>query len=392
MVGVVKLSRKRLLYILNDLSFFFSHRYPIALEAAKNGFEVHIATPPPPTSIETKDTPFIFHNINLSRKGKNPITELKSLMSIYRLINKVKPDIIHLVTIKPVVYGGLIARMLKVPSVVMAIPGLGSQYISSTLLARMQRTIINQLYHAALKHPNLKVIFQNPDDRTFLLENSSLTTKDTALIRGSGVDLSTYKVLPEQSEPIVIAMISRLLKDKGVLEYVAAATQLKTSGINARFVLVGEPDYGNPAFIDKSLLEQWRQEDNVELLGFRNDIPELMQKINIVVLPSYREGLPKVLVEAAACGRAVITTDVPGCRDAILPGKTGLLVPVKNATALASAIQKLVIDSNYRQELGKQGRLLAEAEFAIEYVVSAHMNIYKELGTNIFSQPTLSLL
>jgi glycosyltransferase involved in cell wall biosynthesis len=379
MHGVEKLGRKRLLFIVNDLSFFFSHRLPIALEAAKQHFEVHIATPPSSISFNAYNEQLIFHTIHLYRKDKNPIKEIKSLISIYRLLKDIRPDIVHLVTIKPVLYGGLLARITKVPSVVMAIPGLGSQYIAYTLWARFQQKIINQFYRVVLKHPNLKVIFQNRDDRKILLKEGALSIDKSVLVRGSGVDLTTYRPLPEQPGEIVIALITRLLKDKGVLEYVTAVTQLKNSGVKARFLLVGEPDYGNPAFIGEPLLDRWRKEGYVELLGFRNDIPDLMQQIHIVVLPSYREGLPKVLLEAAACGKAVITTDVPGCRDAIIPEKTGLLVPVKDSKSLAAAMQKLITNSDLRQQLGKRGRVLAEAEFAIEYIIEAHINIYKEL-------------
>jgi glycosyltransferase involved in cell wall biosynthesis len=291
----------------------------------------------------------------------------------------VKPDLVHLVTIKPVLYGGLVSRMLKVPAVVAAVSGLGAIYISTTVSGPFWRAGINQLYRFALKHPNLKVIFQNPDDRQLLLEKGTFPISQTVLIRGSGVDLLTYRVLPKQHDEIVVAMISRLLKDKGVLEYVAAVKMLKSIGVQARFLLIGEPDYGNPAFIDETLLALWQREGHVELLGFRKDIPQLMHQADIIVLPSYREGLPKVLLEAAACGRAVITTDVPGCRDAIEPNQTGLLVPVKDANALAMAMKRLIDDPDYQQQLGMAGRALAEREFGIEKVVATHLDVYRTL-------------
>lgn len=370
---------KRLLFVINDLLFFISHRLPLAIAAKERGFEVHIATPQEKTPSEIKEIGFVFHTIPLSRKGKNLFKEAKSIFAIYRLMRTVKPDLVHLVTIKPVLYGGLVARLLRVPSVVVAISGLGSQYISSNLTAKLRCKVMNQLYRLALKHPNLKIIFQNPDDRQMLLQTEAFSLSQTVLIRGSGVDLSLYQATPEKNGGIVVAMISRLLKDKGVIEYVAAAKMLKSQGVNARFMLIGELDYGNPTCIDKDLLKTWHSEGYVELFGFRKDIPQLMQQTNIIVLPSYREGLPKVLLEAAASGRAVVTTNVPGCRDAIEPNQTGLLVPVKDVKALASAIERLIDDSDYRQQLGKEGRLLAEREFAIEHVVAAHMDIYYEL-------------
>ncbi|KTD72244.1 glycosyltransferase family 4 protein [Legionella tucsonensis] len=370
---------KRLLFVINDLLFFISHRLPLAIAAKERGFEVHIATPQEKTPSEIKGIGFIFHTIPLSRKGKNLFREVKSIFAIYRLMRTVKPDLVHLVTIKPVLYGGLVARLLRIPSVVVAISGLGSQYISSNLTTKLRRKVMNQLYRLALKHPNLKIIFQNPDDRQMLLQMGAFSLSQTVLIRGSGVDLSLYQATPEKNGEIVVAMISRLLKDKGVIEYVAAAKMLRSQGVNARFMLIGEIDYGNPTCIDKDLLKTWHGEGYVELFGFRKDIPQLMQQTNIIVLPSYREGLPKVLLEAAASGRAVVTTNVPGCRDAIEPNQTGLLVPVKDVKALASAIERLIDDSDYRQQLGKEGRLLAEREFSIEHVVAAHMDIYYEL-------------
>ena len=370
---------KRLLFVLNDLSFFISHRLPIAITAKDEGYEVHIATPQGKPTTEIKDIGFIFHKIPLSRRGKNPFNELKSIFALYQLMRAVKPDVVHLVTIKPVLYGGLVSRIVKVPSVVAAVSGLGAIYISCTLSGKIWRAVTNQLYRSALKHPNLKVIFQNPDDRDVLLEKKAFALSQTVLICGSGVDLSLYRTSIEREDEVVVAMISRLLKDKGVLEYVAAAKLLKSMDVQARFLLIGESDYNNPEYINDHMLEQWRCDGDVELLGFRKDIPQLMQQANIIVLPSYREGLPKVLIEAAASGRAVITTDVSGCRDAIEPNQTGLLVPVRDSNALASAMKRLIDEPNLRHRLGKAGRILAEQEFSIEKVVAEHLNIYRNL-------------
>lgn len=374
------MSARRLLFIINDAAFFISHRLPLAVAARENGFEVHVATPEATACVKIKNAGFVFHAIPLSRSGKNPFKEQKSLAAIYALIRKVKPDLVHLVTIKPIIYGGLMARLLKIPAVVAAVSGLGYVFTSETPSAKFLRAGVSQLYRLALGHAHLKVIFQNPDDRHLFLQNNACLPIQTVLIRGSGVDLLAYNALPEPTNKMVVVMISRLLKDKGVLEYVAAAKQLKVAGIQAQFLLVGDADEGNPACIDRSLLGQWQQEGDVTLLGFREDIAQLIEQANLVVLPSYREGLPKILVEAAACGRAVITTDVPGCRDAIEPNQTGLLVPVRDPNALAVAMKQLIEDADYRRQLGKAGRVLAEREFAIERIVAAHLNIYHELG------------
>ena len=374
------MSNRRLLFIINDAAFFISHRWFLAVAAKSAGFEVHIATPATHASAKITEAGFTFHAIPLSRSGKNPFQEIKSILALYQLMRKVQPDLIHLVTIKPILYGGLVARVLKVPAVVAAVSGLGYVFTSDKVSSKFWRFGISRFYQLALHHTHLKVIFQNPDDCQLFLRNKACLPVQTTLIRGSGVDLLTYKALPEKTDKTVVVMISRLLKDKGVLEYVAAAKILKSSGIKAEFLLIGDTDEGNPAFIDRGLLEKWRQEGDVSLLGFREDIPQLIEQANIVVLPSYREGLPKILVEAAACGRAVITTDVPGCRYAIEPNQTGLLVPVREVDALAAAMKQLIEEPEYRQQLGKAGRVLAEKEFSIEHIVAAHLEIYHELS------------
>jgi glycosyltransferase involved in cell wall biosynthesis len=374
---------RRLLFIVNSAAFFISHRLPLAIAAREQGFEVLVATPESKASAHIKEAGFIFHAIPLSRSGKNPFKELKSLIALYQLIREVNPDLVHLVTIKPIIYGGLVARILRVPAVVAAVSGLGYLFTTETPSSKFLRIWVNYLYRLALGHAHLKVIFQNPADRQVFLRNNACLPSQTVIIRGSGVDLGSYTVSDEQMDQMVVVMISRLLKDKGVLEYVAAAKMLKDLGSQARFLLVGDSDEGNPAFIDKFLLEQWQSEGIIELLGFREDVAQLIEQANLVVLPSYREGLPKVLVEAAACGRAVITTDVPGCRDAIEPYQTGILVPVRDSHALAQAMKELIDDSNYRQQLGKAGRVLAEREFAIERIIAAHLRIYHELKSSI---------
>lgn len=374
---------QRVLFIINDASFFISHRLPLAIAAKEEGYEVHVATPETKVSVKIKEAGLFFHAIPLSRSGKNPLNELKSLIALYSLLRTIKPDLVHLVTIKPIIYGGIIARILNVPAVVAAVSGLGYLFTSSTRSTKFLRSVSIQFYRFALRHDRVKIIFQNLDDQQLFLQNKICSSSQTVIIRGSGVDLLAYNVVPEQTNDLVVVLIARLLKDKGVVEYVTAAKILKSAGIQARFLLIGDADEGNPAFINQSMLTQWQAEGDVELLGFREDIAQLIKEANLVVLPSYREGLPKILMEAAACGRAVITTDVPGCRDAIEPNRTGLLVPARDVNALALAMKQLLEDSEYRQELGKAGRQLAERAFAIEQIVAAHVQIYNELGSLI---------
>ena len=272
---------------------------------------------------------------------------------LWRLFRRVRPDLVHLITIKPILYGGIAARLARVPAVVSAIAGLGFLFIEQKgIKATFLRYVIKPLFHLALKHPYQSLIFQNKDDRDRVLATTRVNLSQTKLIRGSGIDLTACLLQPEPEEVTVVAMASRLLRDKGVLEFVAAAYLLRRRGIMAEFWLIGDIDLANPASITPKEVAAWKAEGIVKCLGYRRDVVSLYTKSQIVVLPSYREGLPKSLIEAAACGRAVVTTDVPGCRDAIEPGVSGLLVPARDHVALADAIQLLIKDPVKRKEMG----------------------------------------
>jgi len=371
-----------LLMIVNDAAFFISHRLPVADAARSAGYTVLIATMPGAKVADIQSKGFEHYVLPLSRSGKNIFSEIRAFCSLVRLLWRVKPDLLHLVTIKPVLYGGLAARLAPVGGVVSAVSGLGFVFMSSGRKATLVRNVISTMYRLAFGKKNLRVIFQNPDDRDVLLSARALDKWKAKTIRGSGVDLSLYQALPEPAGLPVVCFAARLLRDKGVCEYVDAVRLLRGRGVQAAFRLVGDPDPGNPTSISVEEIETWRQEGLMEVLGFRKDIAGLFADSHLVVLPSYREGLPKVLVEAAACARAVVTTDVPGCRDAIDPGETGLLVPVKDVTALADAMQKLIDDGALRQKMGAAGRALAEREFAIEKISQQHLDIYAELERN----------
>jgi glycosyltransferase involved in cell wall biosynthesis len=287
---------------------------------------------------------------------------------------------VHLITIKPVLYGGIAARLAGISAVVVAVSGLGTVFVAHAGLARVRRRLVSVLYRLALNQKRLAVIFQNPDDRGGLLSIGALRDDQVRMIRGSGVNLADYPVMPEPEGRPVVVMAARLLRNKGVLEFVEAARLLRSRGIAVVMRLIGSPDPGNPNSVIPSKLDDWSAERIVELPGYRTDIAAQYAAANIVCLPSYYgEGLPKTLVEAAACGRAVVTTDHPGCRDAIDPDVTGILIPVKNSVALADALQALIESPERRAQMGKAGRELAERAFAIEKIVAQHMTIYREL-------------
>lgn len=372
-------SLNKILFVVNAPEFFVSHRLPLAVAVQRSGYEVHVASADGEEVSVIEAHGFHHHIIGFARSGQNPWVELKTLASLIRLFRQVRPELVHLITIKPVLYGGLAARVAGVSGVVSAVSGLGTVFLSESRTAKLRRWMISKLYKVAFKQRRLAVIFQNPSDRETLLALGALDIRDTRMIRGSGVALDEYPYLPEPDGQPVIVMAARLLRDKGVFEFVNAARCLRERGVEATVRLIGSADPGNLTSVTPEELQQWESEGVVELLGFRSDIAQQYAAANVVCLPSYREGLPKSLVEAAACGRAVVTTDVPGCRDAIIPGETGLLAQVRDPVSLADAIQKLVKDPELRKRMGVAGRALAENEFAIDRIVNQHLAIYREV-------------
>jgi len=371
-------------FIVNDDKYFLSHRLPIGLELLKRGFKVHVIVGACNEKEKLKELGFIPHLIKISRKGKNPFRELAVLFQMIRVLKEIKPTTVHLVNIKPYLYGGIAARLTGVPNTVSAVAGLGGLFVPKSKKAKTLQILLKPLYKLAFNHPNQKVIFQNTYDRELLQSWIGLEPSKTVLIKGSGADISLYPFKPEPiNNPPVISLASRLLRDKGVIELVEAAKLLKKEGIKVTIQIIGEPDLENSNSLTQEELQNWHDTGLINYLGYRTDIAKLFSLSNIISLPSYYgEGLPKVLIEAAACGRAVITTDHPGCRDAIIKDKTGLLVPVKNSQALAKAIKKLIQQPQLRSEMGKAGRELAKQEFAIEKIVEQHLSVYEELSTS----------
>lgn len=371
----------RLLFVVNVDWFFLSHRLPIAIHALKEGFEVHVACATTGQEHLLEERGIIVHPLPVVRGRTGTGNVLALVWALFGVFSAVRPDITHLVTIKPVLLGGIVARMLGVKRVVAAISGLGYVFISQGVVSSIRRFIIGRLYWLALHRKSLQVVFQNADDCRGISEIASLAQEQTSLIKGSGVDLDVYAVSPEPDGLPVVVMPARLLRDKGVVEFCDAAHIVRQLQVAARFCLVGDYDPDNPAALSSEECEAMAQVSGVELWGFKTDMSSVFSSANLVVLPSYREGLPKALIEAAACGRAIVTTDVPGCRDAIEPGKTGLLVPVMDSLALSDAIVRLLKDPEARYAMGVAGRKLAEREFDVNAVVRQHMEIYEELLT-----------
>lgn len=377
-----KVARKPivLLFVVNTPEFFVSHRLPVAEAAKRAGYEVHVASAHGGAVEKIEDAGFQHHVIEFARSGQNPLQEMRTLKQLFILFRSLQPDLVHLVTIKPVLYGGLVARFTGVSGVVAAVSGLGTVFVANSMVSKLRRWLVTRLYVQAFKQRRLAVIFQNPIDRETLLSTGALSIGNTRMIRGSGVAMAEYPYLPEPAGKPVVVMAARLLKDKGVAEFVNAANILSERGVGVDMRLIGSADPGNPGSVTDEELDSWKKDGQVTLMGYRTDIAYQYASANIVCLPSYYgEGLPKSLVEAAACGRAVVTTDHPGCRDAIKPDETGVLVPVKDSVALANAIHKLIDQPELRKDMGAAGRALAEECFSIENVVAQHLKIYEEV-------------
>lgn len=363
-----------MLFVVNVDWFFISHRLPLSLEALKRGYEVHIACGITDKKEYLESLGLKVHPLNLSRSGTGIRGEIKAFFEIYQILKEINPNISHFVTIKPVLYGGIASRFLNIGKKVFSISGLGFIFIKQGFKASLVRIVIKTMYRFALGGKNSHVIAQNPDDKEVV---NSIVNVPISLIRGSGVNLSQYEYVEENNENIKVSMACRLLKDKGVFEYIEAAKILNQKFPNVKFELYGDLDIHNPASLTNDDMKNIKKDGFVNVYGFSSDIAKVFSATNIVVLPSYREGLPKVLIEAAACGRAVVTTDVPGCRDAIEPDVTGLLCEVKDSKSLAERIEKLITNNDLRNSMGKAGRELAKKEFDIRKVVEKHFEIYE---------------
>jgi len=371
----------RLLFVVNDVGYFLAHRLPVAQAAQNAGFDVHIAAPERNKKEILCAYGFSHHHWPVTRSGKNPFVEITLIWKLARIFQRVQPDILHPITIKPVLYGGIAARLTGCSGMVATISGLGFIFSSVNFKAFVLRFLVTRLYRVALKHPRLRVVFENGDDAKIISRLAALAPEKVCLLGGVGVDLTEYALesLPSDTIQPIVMLAARLLKSKGIPEFVAAARQLHDKGIKARFVLLGVPDAENPETVSEDFIADCVREGVVEYWGHREDMPQVLAQSTLVVLPSWREGLPRILLEAAAVGRAVITTDAPGCRDAIIPEVTGLLVPPRDAGALANAMERLLNDRERLQAMGKAGRELAEREFDVRRVMDKHLEIYRKL-------------
>ncbi len=367
---------KKILYIINVDHFFSSHFLEVGLEAIKKNYEVHIACSITNKKECLEKLGFIVHPLSIKRVNPSLKTEFKTIIDIYKILKSVNPQILEFFTIKPIIYGGLCSRLLNKPKKIFYFTGLGYVFIGKGLKKIIIRNIVEILYKIAIKGKNSLIITENIYDKSLINNLNIVENNQINIIRGAGVDLSEYKYYEEDNKDIKVTMACRLLKDKGVFEYLNACRVLKSRFPAVEFNLYGDIDIYNPASLTPKDIKKIKRYNFVNLHGFSSNIAKVFSSSNIVVLPSYREGLPRVLVEAASCGRAIVTSDVPGCRDAIEPGITGLLCNPKDFKSLSDAIEKLIIDNNLRNNMGKAGRKFAENEFDIKKIVKEHFEHY----------------
>ena len=377
----------RILYVVNNAAFFCSHRLPLALAARAAGHEVALVTGQAgsPTleadALQRLASLGIPHTAtNFRSGGLHPLAEARGLLQLARAMRRWRPDLVHCASPKGLLYGGLAARLTGCPALVLAVSGMGSLFTGggNARLVWLRRAY-SAIVRIAYGHPHRRVIVQNSDDWALVSKAGLASEEDLRLIPGSGVPLGRYVDLPLEGRQPIVVLPARLLKDKGVEEFVEAARRIRQAGSPWRFVLVGTADYENPSAIPESRVRGWVDEGVVEWWGHRADMAEVLGQARIVCLPSYREGMPKALLEAAAAGCAVVTTDAIGCRDAIEPGLTGDLVPVADAAELATTLQRLIDDPARQRAYGEAGRSLARRRFDLEAVVQATLAIYGEL-------------
>jgi len=366
----------KIVYFITEDWAFLSHRLALARAARDAGWQVVIATHVTTKADMIEQEGFVLEPIPLDRGGANLWREIRALAVLARILIRHRPDILHCVAVKPVIYGNLIAWLTRQKATVSALAGMGYAYTGGSLKVRGLRLILSTLLRLLLRRPNHRLIVQNEDDRDLMLKLGAATPETITLIPGSGVDLEALPAQPApDNDPPIFALVARMLADKGVREAVQAMRS-----VDGTLWLVGAPDPHNPSSIDETELRGWESGGKVKWLGHRTDIAEIWRQADIAVLPSYREGTPKALLEAAACGRPIITTDVVGCRQVIENGVEGFIVPARSSDGLGEAMQRLATDTDLRHKMGLAARRRAVERFGQDRVVALHFEIYRALA------------
>lgn len=370
----------RILFLVTEDWYFCSHRLPIARALRDAGCRIAVACRVADHGDAIRAEGFELIPLPMSRRSINPLAALGTVLAIVRTYRRFRPDAVHNVALKPALLGSLAARLAGVPHVVNAIAGLGFVFTAQTLRARLLRPLVQAGFRLLLDGDGYRVIVQNDADGESLTSRGIVDPDHLVLIRGSGVDLDRFRPSPEPGGAVRFAMVARMIREKGVGELVAAGHELRRSGFDVRVTLAGAPDPENPSSIPEAALKEWAREGVVETLGHIGDVAPLWRDSHVAVLPSYYgEGVPLALIEAAAAGRPMIAADGPGLRDIVRHEETGLLVPPRDAAALARAMARLAADGDLRRQLGAGARRLAERSFGVEAVADRTIALYRNL-------------
>jgi glycosyltransferase involved in cell wall biosynthesis len=366
----------KILLFANTDWYLYNFRLTLIQALRARGDEVVIVSPDGPYGPRMQALGIRWLKFPLSRRGLNPWHEVQTILRLRKLYRQEKPDLVHHFTVKCVLYGSLACWLVGIRHVVNSVTGLGYVFVDGGGRRRNWLRGIVKLFYRLVLRPTW-VIFQNPDDQAIFLKSHLVEPGRMKLIRGEGVDIRRFSPRPERQDIPLVILPARLLWDKGVGEFVAAARQLRAEGLRARFALVGKSDADNPASVHVPQLQDWEREGVIEWWGWKENMEEMFAQASVVCLPSYREGMPQTLAEAAACGRSIVASDVPGCREVVRHGENGLLVPARDVPALAEALKTLLENPEMRTRMGMRGRGIAEEEFASEKVISQTFEVYQ---------------
>jgi glycosyltransferase involved in cell wall biosynthesis len=370
----------RLLYIVTEDWYFLSHRLPMARAAQQAGYEVHVATRLKDGAASILKEGFVPHALDWSRGSLSPLGSLSAIVELRRLLRALKPDILHNISLKPVLLGTAASLGVSGTAVVNSLTGLGTLFIGEAQVSGVTRRAVRFALRHLLTRKRSRTVVQNPDDRAFVAA-LGVPPETVMLIPGSGVDTRALTPLPEPPPPVTAAYVGRMLADKGVLTLIDAFSLLGKRGVALKLLLAGDCDKENPGSLAPEQLREFASLYGIEWLGHVTDIKTVWARAHFAVLASRREGLPKSLLEAAACGRAMVATDAPGCREIAIDGETALTVPVDDIGALAAAMAKVASDADLRQRFGANARALVEAKFSAEAIGRQTVALYDALRT-----------
>jgi len=382
-MGMLNNGQRKILYVVTEDWYFCTHRLALARTVRDAGYNVTVATRIDADSEKILSANLNIINLPFDRSLQSPWRDLKLLRQLIALYRHCQPDLVHQIALKPIVLGSIAARWCGFHHIVNSFTGLGYVFTGHNLPQSLLRILLIPILRFLIRHKHSWVIVQNQDDMRYLIKNGILDPNRTRLIRGSGVDINEFYPVNEPDAPVIVICPSRMLGDKGIREFVEAARRLYQHNVDARFILVGPLDQANPSAISDQEMSVWTKEGLIEWWGKCSDMAEVYQQSHIVCLPSYREGLPKVLLEGAACGRPLVASNVPGCREIVRHGDNGLLVPSRDPIRLAEALLMLIENKPLRERMGRRSREIAVREFSLDKVNRETLAFYSDVLTSV---------